>query len=373
MIKSFKHLIKIRSLINISEQKILMKNLFSNIKDNLNSKLEESAENSKLLRNRVGKIIDKRKSLVSKAEKLLERGPEDVILKQSDIWARSITWSLMAGTAFGIGWLGLAKTEEIVVVQGRLEPVSGVIDIQMPLDGVTDKIKVKEGDLVKKDQILITLDTESNQIRKKSLETNLKLEKDIENRLESLSNEGAISEIQFLQQKNKVIEIKSNIEQNNIILKYQEIASPIDGVVFDMKAKTSGYVARSTEPIMKIVPIDKLRAKVEIESRSIGFVSTGKKADISIDSYPASDFGVLEGIITSIGSDALPPVPQQGKGYRFPAIITLDSQTLQIKNGRKLPLQVGMSLTANIKLRRVTYLQLLLNNFQDKADSLRTL
>ena len=156
MIKSFKHLIKIRSLINISEQKILMKNLFSNIKDNLNSKLEESAENSKLLRNRVGKIIDKRKSLVSKAEKLLERGPEDVILKQSDIWARSITWSLMAGTAFGIGWLGLAKTEEIVVVQGRLEPVSGVIDIQMPLDGVTDKIKVKEGDLVKKDQIPVS-------------------------------------------------------------------------------------------------------------------------------------------------------------------------------------------------------------------------
>ena len=222
-------------------------------------------------------------------------------------------------------------------------------------------------------QILITLYTESNEIRKKSLVTNLKLQKEIESRLELLSNEGAISEIQYLQQKNKVIEIKSNIEQNNILLKYQEIASPIDGIVFNMKAKNSGYVARSTEPIMKIVPIDELRAKVEIDSRSIGFVTTGKKADISIDSYPASDFGVVEGSITSIGSDALPPIPQQGKGYRFPAIITLNSQTLKIKDGRNLPLQVGMSLTANIKLRRVTYLQLLLNNFQDKADSLRTL
>ena len=30
-----------------------------------------------------------------------------------------------------------------------------------------------------------------------------------------------------------------------------------------------------------------------------------------------------------------------------------------------------MSLTANIKLRKVTYLQLLLQNFRDKAESLR--
>jgi HlyD family secretion protein len=30
-----------------------------------------------------------------------------------------------------------------------------------------------------------------------------------------------------------------------------------------------------------------------------------------------------------------------------------------------------MSLTANIKLRKVTYLQLLMQNFRDKAESLR--
>jgi len=36
-----------------------------------------------------------------------------------------------------------------------------------------------------------------------------------------------------------------------------------------------------------------------------------------------------------------------------------------------LPLQVGMSLRASIKLRKVSYLQLLLGSFKDKADSLR--
>jgi HlyD family secretion protein len=61
------------------------------------------------------------------------------------------------------------------------------------------------------------------------------------------------------------------------------------------------------------------------------------------------------------------------QGYSFPAVIKLDSQQLKIKNGKPLPLQVGMSLTANIKLRSVSYLQLLLNTFQNKTDSLREL
>lgn len=51
--------------------------------------------------------------------------------------------------------------------------------------------------------------------------------------------------------------------------------------------------------------------------------------------------------------------------------IKLESQQLRLKSGLELPLQAGMSLQANIKLRKVSYLQLLLNTFRDKADSLR--
>jgi len=50
--------------------------------------------------------------------------------------------------------------------------------------------------------------------------------------------------------------------------------------------------------------------------------------------------------------------------YTYPAVIKLDSQQFKPKSGKQLLLQVGMSLTANIKLRSVSYLQLLLNTFQ---------
>ena len=124
---------------------------------------------------------------------------------------------------------------------------------------------------------------------------------------------------------------------------------------------------------MQIVPLNNLLAKVEIESRTIGFVKKGKLAEISIDSYPARDFGIIEGKVSRISSDALPPQPTQGKGYRFPAEITLNEQSLKLKSGKSLPLQAGMSLTANIKLRKVSYLMLLLNKFGDKAESLKSI
>ena len=99
-------------------------------------------------------------------------------------------------------------------------------------------------------------------------------------------------------------------------------------------------------------------------------IDTCMEADISIDSFPSNDFGVLKGKVTRIGSDSLEPNPQEQRlELRFPVTIQLDDQQLKIKGGSALPLQVGMSLTANIKLRKVSYLQLLLGEFQDKAKS----
>ena len=64
-------------------------------------------------------------------------------------------------------------------------------------------------------------------------------------------------------------------------------------------------------------------------------------------------------------------IQQMRQEYMYPAVIKLESQQLKLKSGASLPLQVGMSLTANIKLRSVSYLQLLLNTFRTKTDSLR--
>ena len=359
---------------------------------------------------------------------------DESVLQQGRFWMKTVTWTLIGTTVFGIAWLAFAQTEEIVVAQGQLEPLDAVQDIQMPVGGVVDEILVEEGDSVKKGQILMNLDTEASEEQRRSLETSIKLkglerrkysemnsaevkmleknlvlQLEILERYEQLEEAGAASELQFLSQQNTVeetrgrlmqtqadrfrqlalldqqlAELTSRLAEIRVTLRYQQLKSPVDGVVFDLQPTASGFTAQSTQTVMKVVPFGSLEAKVEVPSNKIGFVkipvgcpkelSACMNSDISIDSYPSTDFGVIEGKVTRIGSDALAPDQQeQRQELSFPVTIKLSQQTLELKSGSKLPLQVGMSLTANIKLRKVSYLQLLLGEFQDKAESLQRL
>ena len=373
---------------------------------------------------------------------------DESILQQGRFWMRTVTWALIGSSLFGVAWLALARTEEIVVAPGQLEPIGSVQDIQMPVGGVADQILVKEGDRVKAGQVLMKLDTEASEENRNSLEktiklkqeqltlkeeekrntmqmnqeevvmleNNLALQAEILERYQQLQAAGAFSEVQYLNQQNVVAEtrgklmqskaerlrqvalldqqtaqlkseladLNGRLVQSKVTLRYQQLRSPVDGVIFDLKPTSRGFTAQSTQTVMKVVPMGSLEAKVEVPSNKIGFVQVPKgcpeeraacmSADISIDSYPSSDFGVLRGKVTRIGSDALEPDPQeQRQELSFPVTIQLDDQQLRLKSGSSLPLQVGMSLTANIKLRKVSYLQLLLGEFQDKAESLQRL
>ena len=363
-------LIELIKKLNLNNSSKVMGDFFKN--KNKSLKTNEFIIN---LKNQTKKVSPK--ILLTNIQDIIEKKIEgekiEVSLNTSTRWAKIITWSLIGGTGFGIAWLSIAKTEEIIIATGKLEPIGGVVEIKMPIRGVTQEILVKEGDLVKKGQVLLKLDAEVSKAKEKALIKSHEINAGILKSLELLKDEGAISKVQYLQQQNKVYEIESELTANQVTLKYQKITSPVDGLVFDLKPRKTGFVADPNQPIVKIVPNGKLIAKVEIDSRSSGFVSVNRPADISIDSFPASDFGIIQGKVKSISSDALPPDPRLGKGFRFPAKISLQQQYLELKNKKKLPLQVGMSLTANIKLRKVSYLQLLLNTFQQKTDSLRTM
>ena len=86
-----------------------------------------------------------------------------------------------------------------------------------------------------------------------------------------------------------------------------------------------------------------------------------------IDAYSYSEFGDMEGKLTSIATDALPP-DQQFPFYRFPAEVELDAQEF-VADGVPLGLRSGMSLNANIKLRKRRVITFLTDLFKRKADA----
>ena len=68
---------------------------------------------------------------------------DESILQEGRFWMRTVTWTLVGSGVFSVAWLALARTEEIVVAPGQLEPIGSVQEIQMPLGGVTDQIARK--------------------------------------------------------------------------------------------------------------------------------------------------------------------------------------------------------------------------------------
>ncbi len=357
-------------------------------------------------------------------------------LKQSRFFIKSLTWGLIATTGLSLSWLIFAYTDEVVFVEGKLEPIGEIKNIQIPFGGVVKNIFVKPGQKVSEGEILIVLDSQVSkknldsflnrldlkrkQLRLKKLEKQknselylekikilkerVSLENNLLNRFDSLLKDGAISEIYYLNQNQKakeimgeLIENQKNLQRQELVadqeikvisselaelkalttqaevsLKYKSIKAPVDGIVFDLKPTSTGFVAKSSEPIMKILPFNQLEADVKIPSNKIGFVKVGMPAEISIDSYPAIDFATLKGKVKSISSDVIDKEESQNqKEFYFNASIALENQDLVLRDGDILPLQVGMSLTANIKLRRVSYLKLLLGTFKDKSESLK--
>lgn len=167
----------------------------------------------------------------------------------------------------------------------------------------------------------------------------------------------------------RLSEINSQLSQAEQTLKYQELRSPVDGVVFDVQAKGPGFVANTSEPILKVVPDNALTAKVYVTNQDIGFIDEGMRADIRVDTFPFSEFGDIQGKIVNIGSDALPP-DEEFRYYRFPVTIEMDQQFLETE-GRELPLQSGMAISANIITRDRTVMSIFTDQFTRQVDTLK--
>lgn len=173
-----------------------------------------------------------------------------------------------------------------------------------------------------------------------------------------------------LNNEQNLADINSKISQAQLELKYQQLRAPVSGTVFNLQAKSPGFVANPTQKVLEIVPNDKFIADIFITNKDIGFVRKGMKADVRIDSFPFSEFGDIKGELIDIGSDALPP-DQNYQFYRFPARISLDKQYLEIKD-QKIALQSGMSLSANIKVREErTVMSLFTELFTNQVESLK--
>ena len=145
------------------------------------------------------------------------------------------------------------------------------------------------------------------------------------------------------------------------------ITAPISGTVQDLSLYTIGGVVSPAQQLLRIVPEgDVLEALVVINNQDVGFVTAGQNAEIKIDAFPFTRYGLLSGTVAEVSRDArslqVANNPEFGpksksdetesieRGERlvFAARILLQKHSLNV-NGEEIDLLPGMSIKAEIK------------------------
>ena len=175
----------------------------------------------------------------------------------------------------------------------------------------------------------------------------------------------------------QISDLDGQIRQARLQMQYGQIRAPITGIVFDTQVSPRSVVESGTA-LLALVPGGILEARVLVPSKVIGFISPGMKANISLDTFPANDYGRLPAVVREIGSDALTPeemrsaLGAEATGLFYPAILQLAQQHLQAGR-RMVMLKPGMTLTADIQLRQRPFISVLTSLFEDKRRSLERL
>jgi len=320
----------------------------------------------------------------------------------------------------GISFAALVKVDQVVTVPGRLVTRRSTQDLTTPEKGVVREVLVQSGQRVEAGQALVVLDPRvqrsevaelrtqleseisrqrSDQARIRERIRGLERQLDIDERLlapiRALAAEGGSSQIQVIEKERQLEVTRRDLaeaRQQEQTLNFQSqttqaklraelvdarskldlvtLRAPVSGTVIDLQAQT-GQVANGNEALLKLVPNDELQAQTFAKDADIGFIRAGQSAEIAFTSYDKSVYGTLPAKVSLVSQDSLPPEPPYDYPH-FPVSLDLSGQTLN-KDGKSFELQPGMALKAQIKLQKLTALQLFFSRFTRTTDAVRSM
>lgn len=142
------------------------------------------------------------------------------------------------------------------------------------------------------------------------------------------------------------------------------VRAPIAGRVAMLDANV-GQPAQTQHPHFEILPEGSvLQAELLVPTRAAGFVHPGQEVRMLYDPFPYQKFGTYRGRITEVsqtvinGADAMTPISLKEPAYKVN--VELERPDVDAA-GRKIPLQSGMLLKADIILEKRPLITWLIN------------
>ncbi len=197
---------------------------------------------------------------------------------------------------------------------------------------------------VEGEETLTNAEIQKQQIAIQTYEVQLNQEKEKLTNLEEEENQTTISQI--LEKQKQIKEYETAMQKANQNLKYQNIASPVDGQVAELGVNTIGGVVTRSQSIMSIVPKDtQLIIEANVANKDIGFIYEGQEVSIKVDTFSFQKYGTINGTVEKISPDAY---EDEKYGLVYKVKIRPEKTTMQVE-GKEMNLSSGMGVTAEIK------------------------
>jgi membrane fusion protein, adhesin transport system len=271
-----------------------------------------------------------------------------------------------------IVWASIARLETVAVALGEVVP-SGAVQVVQHLDGGRIKeINVKDGQVVQKGDILLSLnpidarsDLEGLTARARKLKSEVNYLRDIANIRGDLAKDKLVTRTQALDAQRNLAAVEGEYDRTVYeIEKLQErlsriqIVSPVNGIVQDLKYRTVGGVIAPGATVLNIVPTDDvIHAEIRVSTQDVGHVREGQLVRVKVSTYDFMRYGIIEGKVSVVS--AFSSLDEKTQQPYFKTIVSLPRRSMG-KTDQDLPILPGMTVQGDIVTDRQTVLRYLL-------------
>ena len=145
----------------------------------------------------------------------------------------------------------------------------------------------------------------------------------------------------------------------------RRLLAPVDGVVQQLAIHTVGGVVTPAEKLMVVVPDGSpLEIEASVLNKDIGFVEAGQTAEIKVESFPFTKYGLIEGSMRQVSADA---VTDEQQGLIYPARVAMGRDKILVED-RWVQLAPGMAVTVEVKTGERRILEFFLSPFLEYQD-----
>jgi membrane fusion protein, multidrug efflux system len=160
-------------------------------------------------------------------------------------------------------------------------------DVIAKVDGEVRELRVEEGDMVKKDQVMAILDGDRLRLELSETEARLrKMQRDYQ-RNKELQGKNLISEGDFEKIRYEMEALEASYNLARLELDYTQIRAPIDGVVSERYLKL-GNTIEAGDPVFRVTGFDPLVAYMFVPEREFRQIAANQPVQINIDALPGA-------------------------------------------------------------------------------------